>query len=229
MSWLLTWPAAGYYAILIVNGMCFATRANFYPIFLEEQLKVTDEWWGYLVTIGAIASIILQLIAGILHGYIGIGSMNLIILCSVISALKSIIVAFFEPVTPDSTPWGLIIIQWMDLQVAQYVGVIGYASKIAPSHLRAAALGISTSCLFVIGSGFGSLIGGFLNDQLDSIRMTYKITGFFCLCFYILYFILYHWIIKFKEHPPEGVDCRKNSDNSKNDIYMVEVNAEKVP
>ena len=67
-------------------------------------------------------------------------------------------------------------------------------------HLRASAIGMCASCIFVIGRGFGSLLSGLVSDQIG-VPETLKIFGFAGLGFQLAYFVLYHIFIKHREKP----------------------------
>ena len=222
LSWLLTWPAVGFYLLLVIHGLGHGVTGGFYAIFVVEELKVTEEWWGNLYTIGIVSSIVFQGLGGLIHKHIG--SMNIVVLCVAVSTLQNIIVAYLDPYPEDATPWGLIITGMLDLTNPLYIGVIGYIKIIAPDHLRAAALGFCASAIFVVGRGLGSLFGGMVNDQLvidsnrfNSISKTLKIFGFAILGYSFFYFIMYHCFIKSKENPLDGIDgdLKSNRTDSK--------------
>ena len=225
LSWLLTWPAVGFYTLLVIHGIGQGVTGGFYAIFVVEELKVTEEWWGILFTIGLVSSIAFQGVGGLIHKHMG--SMNIVVLCVALSTFQNIIVAYLEPYPEDTIPWALIFSGMLDLCNPLYVGVIGYVAMIAPDHLRAAALGFCASSIFVIGRGVGSLFGGMVNDQLvigsnrfSSISKTLKIFGFAILGYSFVYFVIYHCFIKSKENPLDGIDGDSKTNKTDSNVNI---------
>ncbi len=198
LSWLITFPALGFYLTLIIHGMLIGVSDGFYAIFVIEKLNVSEEWYSNLFTISVISNIFLNVIIGIVHRYIG--SMNVINLLAATSTIRIIVVPFLSKYQDGAVPVELIILTLLDHAGAVYVGVVGYVPQISPSHLRASAIGMCASCIFVIGRGFGSLLSGLVSDQIG-VPETLKIFGFAGLGYHLAYFVLYHSFIKHKEQP----------------------------
>ena len=200
-SWMLTLPAISYFFTLFVNGVVFGAELGVYPIYLVDHLNVTDEWWGIIYIIGTFGTISMIAFAGLIHKHVG--SMNVICIFSFIWSVKIIVVSYLNPVEDEAWPWGPIVTSVLYGNEPIYVGVIGYVSLIAPSYLRASALGFSSLALYVVGGGIGSLIGGYVSDQVG-LQTMFRIFGFAGLGYQVVFTVLYHIIIKHREKKPEA-------------------------
>ncbi len=201
----------------MIHGIVFGVNEGFYAIFVVEELQISATWWGNLFTISTIAFMILNILVGIGHKYIG--SMNVIILLSVIFAIKIIVVPFLDPYADDDIPVVPILLSLLNTSAPLYVGVVGYVPKIAPNHLRAAVLGMCTTSIFVLGKGIGALVSGIVSDHLG-VRTTLKIFGFSTMGYFVFYFVLYHTVVKHKESSLENKD-KKNDVPLKNQVKYI--------
>ena len=43
-AWRL--PSVSYFLVLLVHGVLHGVAEGFYPIFLVDELRVTEEWYG---------------------------------------------------------------------------------------------------------------------------------------------------------------------------------------
>ena len=130
--------------------------------------------------------------------------MNVICIFSIIWAVKIIVVSYPNPVEVGAWPWGPIVTSVLYGIEPIYVGVVGYVSMIiAPSYLRASALGFSSAVLYVIGGGIWSLVGGYVSDQVG-LQTMFRIFGFVWLGYQVVITLLYHFVIKHREKKLEA-------------------------
>jgi len=80
----------------------------------------------------------------------------------------------------------------------KWICVVGYVGQIAPANLTGTALGLSSTCIFIIGKGLGSVVGGYIAEHL-STRWMFRLYGITYGSLGVLYCILYHTYLKHTE------------------------------
>ena len=201
-KWLLNPAPIGFFIAVFVAGMSSDGAAMTYSfIFAQETLGASTTFLGYMMITSTVCNFPALAIAKYAIKYLG--HINTICLFQILFMSRLIGYGF----TYSSPPYPFIAYAAMDSFFNIYmVAGISYSSVIAPQSLIATAISIGSVLCYVFGGGVGSLLAGVLVDRYN-MRVMFIIFGIGGCSFFLVYWILYHLIIKRFE-----VDQNKDKD-----------------
>ena len=209
-SWLANSSAISFYLLMFIFGVSAGASDTYFFVYAQEELGASATLLGYMSEAGQISGILILPFAKFLIKKIG--SVNMICISMIILCGQLVLVGL----THSNPPWEFIGYKAMDgFFPLMWVSVVIYSGKIAPAALTATAISLCSTIIWIAGKGVGTLLSGLLINKL-SISLTFIIVGSFCSLCSMLYWVVYHLILK--KYELNHHDDEKGQENVKSDL-----------
>ncbi|XP_023289628.1 uncharacterized protein LOC105698511 isoform X2 [Orussus abietinus] len=183
--------------ILVVLGIFWSVMDSYLPLHLAN-LKGDELSIGLTLTIGALPAVLFLWKSEHLVDYCGHSNL-------LITAFTIYIVRFTGlSLVPD--PWWALIFEALELFTlgVMWVTAILYLRHLVPRHLTVTAQALPVIAHFCVGRSIGAAIGAYVvvdgTNPVDSLRFVYRCMAAAAAIVAILYFILYHGLLKPRCH-----------------------------
>jgi len=189
-KWLLNPAPIGFYFIMLIAGIVFGASDTYFFVFAYENLGASNTFLGYISFAANFGSLLILPFAKYALKYLG--DMNTMCIFNIIWMLRLVAFGF----TYSSPPYELIAYAALESVISLYfVAQIAYTSVVAPQSLIATAISFASVMLWIVGKGVGSILAGILVTTYN-IRIMFIVFGVVGSSVILVYWVLYHLIIK---------------------------------
>jgi MFS family permease len=207
--WLLNPAPIGFFFCTFVTGLSVGAVDTYLFVFAQEDLGASISFLGYISNAATFSCILVLPFAKFVMDHLGIMNtfcLSMFLWCGRISAYG---------LTYSSPPYPFLAYGAMEFCMQlNFVAIIAYSSVIAPQYLIATAISIGSVMCWILGMGVGSLLAGFLVETFN-IRVMFIAVGIASSSFFLLYWMLYHLLIKqFEVHQNKEKEEDESSANS---------------
>ncbi|XP_023333504.1 uncharacterized protein LOC111705247 isoform X1 [Eurytemora carolleeae] len=192
LSWLWNYSAFIFFLLSISAGMLWGAIDTFFFVFLNETLGASLTLIGQIDSVTCVFSALLSLPIGFIQNKIANANMV------AIAIIVKCIAMFLWSITTQSPPIIFFGYAFISTGQMQWVGTIGYMREIAPENLVGTAIGVISTCNFIIGKGIGGFLAGVLEEWLG-VRVMFQIFSAGIGGVAVLYLILYNTVLKLSE------------------------------
>ncbi|XP_025163296.1 uncharacterized protein LOC105185673 isoform X1 [Harpegnathos saltator] len=188
---------AALFLVLLVLGTFWSAMDSYLPLHLQrlggDELSI-----GVAMTVGAIPAFLFLWKSEHFVDYCG--HSNLLITAFTVYIIR------FTGLSLVAGPWWSLISEALEVFTLgiMWVTAILYLRHLVPRHLTVTAQGLPVIAHFGFGRSIGAAIGAYVNlgdgDIVSSLRFVYRCMAVAAAVVAVLYFILYHGLLKPRCH-----------------------------
>ncbi|XP_076681343.1 uncharacterized protein LOC143375772 isoform X2 [Andrena cerasifolii] len=183
--------------VLIVMGTFWSAMDSYLPLHLQklggDELPI-----GVAMTVGAVLAFLFLWKSEHLVDYCG--HSNLLITAFTVYIIR------FAGLSLVAGPWWSLIAEGLEVFTLgiMWVTAILYLRHLVPRHLTVTAQALPVIAHFCVGRCIGAVIGAYINVEdtniVDSLRFVYRCMAVAAAAVAVLYFVLYHGLLKPRCH-----------------------------
>ncbi|XP_051175961.1 uncharacterized protein LOC127291081 isoform X2 [Leptopilina boulardi] len=183
--------------VLIIMGIFWSAMDTYLPLYLT-QLNGDELSIGIVLTVGALPTLLFLWKSEHLVDYCG--HSNLFILAFTIYIVR------FTGLSLVPDPWWALISEALELFTLgiMWVTAILYLRHLVPRNMTVTAQALPVIAHFCIGRALGAVIGAYVDinetNIVESLKYVYRCMAGSAAIIAIIYFILYHGLLKPKCH-----------------------------
>merc|ERR1712126_144091 len=192
ISWLWNPAVIGYYMLMIITGIAIGAIDSFKFVFFSEDLHASMTLIGQATSLGLVSDITQAFLIGYFQHKIG--NIHLVLIAKVANGIKM----FLWTIIWSDPPYEILGYAVLSTYSIMWIGNVGYVSEVAPMNLIGTALGMSSTCLWVVGKGIGTVLSGLIAERVG-LRNMFRVFSAVSIGSAVVYFILHHTCLKFTE------------------------------
>ncbi|CAL7939106.1 unnamed protein product [Xylocopa violacea] len=183
--------------VLIIMGTFWSAMDSYLPLHLQK-LGGNELPIGVAMTVGAIPAFLFLWKSEHLVDYCG--HSNLLITAFTVYIIR------FTGLSLVAEPWWSLISEGLEVFTLgiMWVTAILYLRHLVPRHLTVTAQALPVIAHFCVGRCIGAVIGAYINidgsDIVHSLRFVYRCMAIAAAAVAVLYFVLYHGLLKPRCH-----------------------------